>query len=88
MAGENVNKQSPPNRPEETGPWFHPTINNDSLPIGGGVDEVMALVAEVRKIFKGKTNISETLRSIQATDNVWEKFMILTEALRPNSVTP
>ncbi|GBN31630.1 hypothetical protein AVEN_99370-1 [Araneus ventricosus] len=88
MPGQNVNKQSPQNRLEQTGSRTHPTVNNGSLPTGEGLNEVMALVAEVHKIFQGITNISETLRNIQATDNAWEKFMILTEAFRPNCVTP
>ncbi|GBN28669.1 hypothetical protein AVEN_202447-1, partial [Araneus ventricosus] len=88
MTSKNINKESPPTHNEQPTSRSHQTIHKDPLPIGEGFNDVMALVAEVQKIFSGINNISETLRRIQATDNVWEKLMILTEALRPNTISP
>ncbi|KAF8784055.1 Nucleic-acid-binding protein transposon like protein [Argiope bruennichi] len=55
-------------------------------PQRGELQDVLELATELRKIFSAINDVSGTLKAMKSKENVWEKLMILAEALRSPSI--
>ncbi|GBO18107.1 Nucleic-acid-binding protein from transposon X-element [Araneus ventricosus] len=88
---ENVNKPPPQKTNENDSEISQPpsTVKNNenfpptNTPINHSeISDIMAIVAEFRKIFRNVKNIRATVQQLQATEGAFEKIAILAEALR------
>ncbi|GBM85443.1 Nucleic-acid-binding protein from transposon X-element [Araneus ventricosus] len=76
---ENVSEISPPTstmKNNENFPSTNTPINNNEI------SDIMAIVAEFRKIFRNMKNIRATVQQLQAAEGAFEKIAILAEAMR------
>ncbi|GBN56332.1 Nucleic-acid-binding protein from transposon X-element [Araneus ventricosus] len=88
---ENVNKPPPQKTNENDSEISQPpsTVKNNenfpstNTPINHSeISDIMAIVAEFRKIFRNMKNIRATVQQLQAAEGAFEKIAILAEALR------